>query len=256
VRLQLDNELVSRGQPGQYRGWLDCVGQSWRAGGAGNLWRGLSFGVAREMVFNCARIGSFDPLLAALGHPMLAGFCSGALGGCAANPIEVLKVRYQALGGLTGHQHAQFRGDGFFSALGSMIRNEGPRAAFTGIGVSTLRGVLGPGTQLPAYYQLKKACGGAGLNVDSPAVHGACSALSAGASIFFCNPADVVRTRLYNQPVDGARRYRNAVDAAAKIFRTEGPMGFYKGALTHYMRLGPHIVLVFTILERLRMLAR
>jgi len=60
----------------------------------------------------------------------------------------------------------------------------------------------------------------------------------------------------YNQPVDGARRYRNAADAAAKILRTEGPMGFYKGALTHYMRLGPHIVLVFTILERLRMLAR
>jgi len=144
---------------------------------------------------------------------MLAGFCSGALGGCAANPIEVLKVRYQALGGLTGHQHAQFRGDGFFSALSSMFRKEGPRAAFTGIGISTLRGILGPGTQLPAheaartrldarrasmprYYQLKKTCGSAGLNVDSSAVHGACSALSAGASILFCNPADVVRTRL------------------------------------------------------------
>ena len=255
VRLQLDNELVARGQPGRYRGWRHCVATSWRAGGVGNLWSGLSFGVAREFVFNCVRIGSFEPVLAAVGHPMLAGFTCGALGGCCANPVEILKVRFQSLGGVTGHQHGQFRADGFARALRNMVRDEGGwRGATNGLGVSTLRGMLGPGTQLPAYYELKRRAGAAGYDVASPAVHVPCSALSAGVSILACNPADVTRTRVYNQPPDGAR-YANALDAAKKILQTEGPAGFYKGALSHYLRLGPHMVLVFVILEQLRLRA-
>ena len=106
-RLQLDNELRARGAKSQYNGWLDCVKTSWARGGARDLWRGVQFGVAREFVFNAARIGSFDffKVLLADFPPIFAGFCSGALGGCVANPVEVLKVRAQALGGLTGHQH-------------------------------------------------------------------------------------------------------------------------------------------------------
>ena len=254
VRLQLDNELVARGAAGRYEGWLHCVRSSWRAGGVANLWSGLSFGVAREFVFNCVRIGAFEPVLGAVGHPMVAGFTCGALGGCCANPIEVLKVRYQALGGITGHQHTRFSSVGFSGALRSMVADEGWRAATKGLGVSTLRGVLGPGTQLPAYYELKRRCGQAGLDVNSPAVHGPCSAASAAVSIFFCNPADVTRTRVYNQPADGAR-YASSVDAARKILATEGAAGFYKGAGSHFLRLGPHMVLVFVILEQLRLVA-
>ena len=94
-RLQLDNELRARGATSQYNGWLDCVQTSWARGGARDLWRGVQFGVAREFVFNAARIGSFDffKVLLADFPPILAGFCSGALGGCVANPVEVLKVR-------------------------------------------------------------------------------------------------------------------------------------------------------------------
>ena len=121
-----------------------------------------------------------------------------------------------------------------------------------GLGISTLRGMLGPGTQLPAYYELKKRAGALGYDVDSPVVHVPCSAISAGVSILCCNPADVTRTRVYNQPTDGAR-YANALDAARKILATEGPLGFYKGAGSHYLRLGPHMVLVFVILEQLRL---
>ena len=94
-RLQLDNELRARGATSQYSGWLDCVQTSWARGGARDLWRGVQFGVAREFVFNAARIGSFDffKVLLADFPPIFAGFCSGALGGCVANPVEVLKVR-------------------------------------------------------------------------------------------------------------------------------------------------------------------
>ncbi|EGB11889.1 mitochondrial oxoglutarate transporter [Aureococcus anophagefferens] len=254
VRLQLDNELQARGSAGRYGGWLDCVRESWRAGGVGNLWSGLRFGVAREFAFNCARIGSFEPALAVVGHPMAAGFLCGSLGGCVANPVEVLKVRFQALGGATGHQHAAFSNAGFWASLRRLVADEGWRACAKGLGVSTLRGALGPGTQLPAYYELKRRCAAAGLDADSPAVHGCCSAASAGVSIAFCNPADVVRTRVYNGPAGNAR-YADAVDAFRKILAAEGPTAFYKGAGSHFLRLGPHMVLVFVILEQLRLVA-
>ena len=250
-RLQLDNELRARGATSQYSGWLDCVQTSWARGGARDLWRGVQFGVAREFVFNAARIGSFDffKVLLADFPPILAGFCSGALGGCVANPVEVLKVRAQALGGLTGHQHAK-SDVGLISTLRRVAQEEGGRTlATTGLGTSIVRGMLGPGTQLPCYYELKRRCSLMGF--EGPAAHGFCSAASAGASILFCNPADVVRTRLYNQP-PGKARYRHAGDAITKILKTEGPLGFYKGALSHYARLGPHLVLVFLVLERLR----
>ena len=78
-----------------------------------------------------------------------------------------------------------------------------------------------------------------------------------GISILFCNPADVVRTRIYNQPFDPQTGkgllYRNGFDALTKIVRTEGVLGgLYKGAWTHYSRLGPHIVLVFVFLEQMK----
>ena len=71
--------------------------------------------------------------------------------------------------------------------------------------------------------------------------------------ILCVNPVDVVRTRLYNAPPG---RYSGGADAAAQLVTLEGPLAFYKGALTHYLRLGPHMVLVFGILEQLKLLMR
>ena len=78
-----------------------------------------------------------------------------------------------------------------------------------------------------------------------------CALASAVVSVLCVNPVDVVRTRLYNAPPG---RYSGGADAAAQLVALEGPYAFYKGALTHYLRLGPHMVLVFGILEQLKLL--
>jgi hypothetical protein len=64
------------------------------------------------------------------------------------------------------------------------------------------------GTQLPAYNILKRhvsdseKMGAYTMDAQSPLTHTFCSLVSAGVSILSCNPADVVRTRIYNQPYD------------------------------------------------------
>jgi len=71
-----------------------------------------------------------------------------------------------------------------------------------------------------------------------------------------CNqPLDVVRNRLYNQPIgpDGqGTLYAGAVDCAKQLLRSEGPLGLYRGFSSHYLRVGPHYVLTFTFLEQIK----
>lgn len=265
VRLQLDNELAKKGAVRAYRGFIHCISNSWKTQGIIGLQRGLSFGMAREFCFNALRIGAYDPSLAAYAltlngaepstfEKFAVGLCVGALAGAIVNPLEVLKTRNQAFGGLTGHQHKQST-TGVWQAAQRLWLDEGARGFVRGIEVQTARGFLGAGTQLPSYNYLKSTAASNGFDSTSPTVHIVCSALSAGMSILFCNPADVIRTRLYNQPFDEAGRglfYKGTVDAFTQVVRLEGFAALYKGAVAHYARLGPHIILVFCFLEQFK----
>ena len=264
VRLQLDNERAASGTPRMYKGWIDCVMQNFKADGVSGLQRGLSLGITREICFNAVRIGMLEPVTdvvhagaSAVGmakkesppggsERLAAGLTCGALGGCCVNPIEILKTRFQAFGGLTGFQH-QYQGP--ISALIELFRAEGIGGAFTGVAVSTLRGLLGPGSQIFAYGELKREVVQRGADGGAVLTHIGCALASAAVSVACVNPVDVVRTRLYNAPPG---RYASGVEAGLALAQTEGLLAFYKGALTHYLRLGPHMVLVFGFLEQMK----
>jgi hypothetical protein len=76
------------------------------------------------------------------------------------------------------------------------------------------------------------------------------------------NPLDVVRTRYYNQPyiAGNGKIYSSGIDAFKTIFRTyfifitgtEGLTAFYKGFLTHFLRIGPHFCLTFVFIGMLK----
>lgn len=265
VRLQLDNERAAQGTPRMYKGWVDCVVSNWRSDGVRGLQRGLSLGITREVCFNAVRIGLLEPVTegvhataARLGladeaappgpaERLGAGLTCGALGGCCVNPIEVIKTRMQAFGGLTGFQHAYA---GPLTALAELWREEGATGYTRGLATSTMRGLLGPGSQIVAYNEIKAAAVARGVDGSRVSTHVVTALLSAVVSVACVNPVDVTRTRLYNAPPG---RYAGGVDAALALARIEGPLAFYKGALTHFLRLGPHMILVFGILEQLKM---
>lgn len=194
--------------PREYKGWIDCFVQNFQKDGVRGLQRGLSLGIAREVCFNAVRIGLLEPVtqtvhsvaamagLADVGAPpgpserLAAGLSCGALGGCCVNPIEVLKTRFQAFGGRTGFQHGY---QGPLSALAELAHEEGSAGLFRGVAVSTLRGLLGPGSQLFAYGELKRIAVERGADGSAALTHVACALSSAAVSVACVNPVDVCR---------------------------------------------------------------
>lgn len=262
TRLQLDLELSRKTAQRKYRGWVHCLFGTLRSEGIRGIQRGLSTAILREAIFNGVRIGMYQPVIDFAGpygaNKLICGLFCGAFAGIVCNPVDILKVRLQSQGGLTGYQY-QYQGT--FNAAVSLYRDEGLAGLFKGVSVNTTRGLLGPGTQLPSYHYFKYLANESEkLNASDPKMIHAISALgSAAVSVACVNPIDVVRTRVYNQPIDEktkrGRYYRNGIDAARKIALKEGLGSFYKGALTHFGRLGPHMVLVFVFIEELRKLS-
>jgi solute carrier family 25 protein 34/35 len=82
-----------------------------------------------------------------------------------------------------------------------------------------------------------------------------CAFVAATAVVACINPVDVVRTRLYSQPLDAHGSgvlYASAVDCARQVLRVEGPFAFYKGVTAHFMRVGPQVVLTFVFIASLK----
>lgn len=69
------------------------------------------------------------------------------------------------------------------------------------------------------------------------------------------NPFDVISTRLYNQSTT-APLYSGPIDALRKIYRAEGALGFMKGWLAHFLRIGPHTVLTLVFWEQIKGITR
>merc|ERR1712048_617108 len=88
---------------------------------------------------------------------------------------------------------------------------------------------------------LLKSCGVTG----APQVFGA-SAIAGFFASFFSLPFDFVKTMMQKQkpdPVTGELQYKSSIDCAMKIMAEGGPLRFYAGFPTFYVRIAPHAML-------------
>ena len=75
-------------------------------------------------------------------------------------------------------------------------------------------------------------------------------------TVLVMSPVDLVKTRVMNQYVENrsGSTYSGAIDCFAKTITSEGLLGFYKGFIPNWLRLGPHTITTFIIFEQLRKL--
>ena len=234
------------------------------ADGLAGLQAGLRISLFREASKTGFRIGLFDPILRLIHDPssgsapmykrMLAGMSSGATAALICNPIELVKTRQQAAAGSA----SAFAYEGPIDGLRQLLASEGWIGLWRGTGVSMLRSAAVTGPHLTTYTSIKEFCVNRGLLRDGPPLHMLGSLCGALTGIMCNQPLDVVRNRLYSQPIDPAtgrgQLYAGAADCARQLVQAEGVLGLYRGFTSHYLRVGPHYVLTFVFLEQLKRL--
>ncbi|OUS47231.1 mitochondrial uncoupling protein 2 [Ostreococcus tauri] len=234
--------------------------------GAAALWKGIAPGIHRQVLFGGLRIGMYEPVKAFYAEKMgtasegadaplalkiAAGLTTGAIGITIASPTDLVKVRMQAEGRLP--EGTPKRYPSAVGAYGTIVRQEGVAALWTGLTPNIMRNSIINAAELASYDQFKQTFVGMGAKADEVSTHIA-SAIGAG-FVATCvgSPVDVVKSRVMG---DSVGKYKGFIDCVTKTLTHEGPMAFYGGFLPNFARLGGWNVCMFLTLEQVRRLMR
>ncbi|KAJ2139679.1 Mitochondrial oxaloacetate carrier protein [Coemansia sp. RSA 353] len=277
TRLQLQGELA-KATPGVERAYHNVAQAFWAIGKNEGLWglqKGLGPGYMYQIMLNGTRLGFYEPVKNALytgvtgstsrgQAPIMAlnvaagGLC-GVAGAALGSPFFLVKTRMQSASkfAAVGHQH------NYTSSIDGLRRiwqAGGIRGLYRGMDAAMMRAGAGSAVQLATYDHFKsyisRTLAHRGLTDNSVYTH---FLASMGTGFFVClamNPFDVVSTRMYNQKtVNGqGALYRNPFQCFYKTVASEGVLSLYKGFLAHYLRLGPHTILMFVFVEQIKAL--
>ncbi|KAK4123987.1 mitochondrial carrier [Parathielavia appendiculata] len=176
-------------------------------------------------------------------------FIAGGIAACGAvtatHPFETVKIRMQLQGELQdkGHQPHHYRGP--LHGVSVIVRNEGLRGIYRGIGCAYIYQVLLNGCRLGFYEPMRDALTTLIFKdgkTQSLGVNMFCGAASGVMGAAAGSPFFLVKTRLQSYspflPVGTQHRYRNAWDGLTQIYRGEGVRGLYRGVGAAMIRTG------------------
>lgn len=179
----------------------------------------------------------------------VGSFIAGGLAACGAvtatHPFETVKIRLQLQGELQAKDVAVKKYRGVLHGVSVIVKNEGIRGIYRGIGSAYIYQILLNGCRLGFYEPLRASTTklifkdpnvqSLGVNVFSGAASGVLGAM-AGSPFF------LVKTRLQSfspfLPVGIQHKYRNSFDGLRQIYRTEGVKGWYRGMGASMVRTG------------------
>lgn len=222
------------------------------------LYKGLSAGLLRQATYTTARLGIFkkitdeakkmnDGKALPFYQKAICGLTAGGLGSLVGSPSDLALIRMQADGTLPVEQRRNYRN--VFSAMSAIVKESGVGGLFTGAGPTVVRACALNAGMLSTNDQAKEMLDAAGVT-GAPKIFGA-SAI-AGFFASACSlPFDFVKTQIQKQKPgpDGTLPYKNAMDCVAKTMAEGGPLAFYKGFPTYYIRIAPHSMLTLIFLN-------
>ncbi|KAK8915446.1 hypothetical protein H634G_07696 [Metarhizium anisopliae BRIP 53293] len=179
----------------------------------------------------------------------LGAFIAGGIAACGAvtatHPFETVKIRMQLQGELQqkGRQPHFYRGP--IHGVGVILRNEGLRGIYRGLGTAYIYQILLNGCRLGFYDPLRKGLATLFLkneNAQNLGINMFCGAFSGVIGAAAGSPFFLVKTRLQSYspflPVGTQHQYRNAWDGLSQIYRAEGVGGLYRGIGAAMIRTG------------------
>ncbi|KAL1851442.1 hypothetical protein VTK73DRAFT_9420 [Phialemonium thermophilum] len=177
---------------------------------------------------------------------VIAGFGAGVTESLlAVTPTESIKTTL-----IDDRKSGNPRMRGFLHAVPIIARERGLRGFFQGFVPTTARQAANSATRFTAYTSLKQLA----ESYTSPGERlGAVGTFAIGGvagliTVYVTQPLDTVKTRM--QSIEARRVYGTSLRCAAMIFRQEGLLTFWSGALPRLARLVMSGGIVFTMYEK------
>ncbi|XP_003741766.1 mitochondrial uncoupling protein 4 [Galendromus occidentalis] len=266
TRMQIQGEDMARqagSDSAKPRGFFGLAMDIVRKEGPLQLWRGFPPTMYRHIIYTGSRMTIYESirdvylvdqdsnkLLKSIG----VGVFAGALGQFMASPVDLVKVRMQ-MDGRRILQGLPPRVTSTMQALRETVKEGGVRAMWKGGAPNVCRAALVNLGDLTTYDWAKTKII---TNTDfgeSYSTHALASACSGLVSAVLATPADVVRTRVMNQPTDEFGRgvlYKGSMDCFVQTATKEGPRALYKGFLPIWGRMAPWSFIFWLSYEELR----
>ncbi|KAL7057624.1 hypothetical protein AAHC03_017123 [Spirometra sp. Aus1] len=216
------------------------------------LYNGLSASLLRQLTYSMTRFGIYETYKTNLGRKMTfaesagVAMISGFAGGVVGNPADMVNVRMQNDMKIPPAERRNYKHA--IDGLIQVTRKEGVGALFNGVSMTATRAMFMTFGQLAFYDTFKQLLLATGYFNDNPVTHFSASIGAAGIATCMTQPFDVMKTRLMNAPPG---KYSGLAACGLDVMRT-GPLGFFKGLVPAFIRLGPHTVLTFIFLEQLK----
>merc|ERR1712190_581461 len=180
-----------------------------------------------------------------MGSFAMNSVCALSAGGLAAlvgNPADFALIRMQADSMLPAAERAGYTN--VATALGLIVKKEGLGGLMAGAGPTATRAMALNFGMLAFNASGKDLLASMGVT-GAPQVFGA-SAIAGFFASFFSLPFDFVKTMMQKQkpdPTTGELKYKGSLDCAMKIMAEGGPLRFYAGFPTFYVRIAPHAMI-------------
>lgn len=178
----------------------------------------------------------------------LSSFSSGAIGAAIFNPIDLVKVRFQT--SLPG-QPLPYNFSMLTAFRSIYLTEGGVRGLWAGVEATVVRAAFLTTAQLGTYDIVKNNLMVDYLKFDKErnSTHLLASLITSLAATTAANPADVIKTRVMN---DSKNEIGGVKEHFLHVLRTEGPFSFLRGWTASYCRIGPHTIISFVMMEKIR----
>ncbi|XP_065851348.1 probable ADP,ATP carrier protein At5g56450 [Euphorbia lathyris] len=246
LQTQESNIAIVGGGRTKFKGMIDCIVRTVREEGVLSLWRGNGSSVLRyypsvalnfslkDLYRNILRNGNHRD-----GHFVSgasANFIAGAAAGCTTliviYPLDIAHTRLAADVGRTDAR--QFRG--IYHFLSTICKKDGVRGIYKGLPASLHGMIIHRGLYFGGFDTLKEIMS----KDDKPELAlwkrwMMAQAVTTSAGLL-SYPLDTVRRRMMMQSGLEQPMYHGTFDCWKKIYRREGLISFYRGALSNMFR--------------------
>lgn len=266
TRMQVQGEEAKRtgGKPmNMFRTLYEiATKEGWRT-----LYAGFSAMILRNFIFNSSRVMLYDIFRRryiykdsedreAISVPaaFLCGCAAGCIAQSMANPFDIVKVRMQ-MDGRRKAMGLEPRGTSCMQEMRNIYQQGGVRGMWRGVAPSCTRACLMTAGDVGSYDVCKRGLKKYLHLEEGLLLRFASSMVAGGVASLLSNPADVIKSRVMNQPTNSAGEglyYKGSIDCLRKLLNEEGFFNLYKGLIPCWLRLGPWSVLFWLSVEQLR----